>query len=94
MFDIAGGSGKIGFISPVSTHICSECNRIRLTSGGMIRPCLFSDTEYNVKELLRSGQSDDEIRVFVKEVVRVKPEKKHEMGQIRKCQRSLQGIGG
>ncbi len=94
MFDIAGGSGKIGFISPVSTHICSECNRIRLTSGGMIRPCLFSDTEYNVKELLRTGQSDDEIRAFVKEVVRVKPEKKHEMGQIRKCQRSLQGIGG
>ena len=32
MFDIEGGSGKIGFISPVSTHICSECNRIRLTS--------------------------------------------------------------
>ncbi|MBA4389439.1 MAG: GTP 3',8-cyclase MoaA [Syntrophus sp. (in: bacteria)] len=94
MFDIAGGSGKIGFISPVSTHICSECNRIRLTSGGMIRPCLFSDTEYNVKALLRGGQSDDEIRAFVKEVVRVKPEKKHEMGQIRKCQRSLQGIGG
>jgi cyclic pyranopterin phosphate synthase len=94
MLDIPGGSGKIGFISPVSTHICSECNRIRLTSGGMIRPCLFSDTEYNVKELLRGGQSDDEVRAFVKEVVRVKPEKKHEMGQIRKCQRSLQGIGG
>ena len=94
MFEIAGGSGKIGFISPVSTHICSECNRIRLTSGGMIRPCLFSDIEYNVKELLRGGKSDDEIKAFMKEVVKVKPERKAEMGQIRKCQRSLRGIGG
>jgi cyclic pyranopterin phosphate synthase len=94
MFDIEGGSGKIGFISPVSTHICSECNRLRLTSSGMIRPCLFSDTEYDVKALLRGGKSDEEIIEFVKEVVRVKPEKKLEMGQIRKCQRSLRGIGG
>jgi len=94
MFDIEGGSGKIGFISPVSTHICSECNRIRLTSNGMIRPCLFSDTEYDVKALLRGGKSDEEIMAFVKEVVRVKPEKKMEMGQIRKCQRSLRSIGG
>jgi cyclic pyranopterin phosphate synthase len=94
MFDIEGGSGKIGFISPVSTHICSECNRIRLTSNGMIRPCLFSDTEYDVKALLRGGKSDEEIMAFVKEVVRVKPEKKLEMGQIRKCQRSLRSIGG
>ena len=53
----------------------------------MIRPCLFSDTEYDVKALLRGGKSDEEIRAFVKEVVRVKPEKKLEMGQIRKCQR-------
>jgi cyclic pyranopterin phosphate synthase len=94
MFDIEGGSGKIGFISPVSTHICSECNRIRLTSSGMIRPCLFSDTEYDVKALLRGGKSDEEIKAFVKEVVRVKPERKQEMGQIRKCQRSLRSIGG
>jgi len=93
MFDIEGGSGKIGFISPVSTHICSECNRIRLTSNGMIRPCLFSDTEYDVKALIRGGKTDDEIAAFVKDVVRRKPERKRELGQIRKCQ-SLRGIGG
>src|SRR5690606_11802245 len=50
MFKIANSLGRIGFISPVSTHICSECNRIRLTSQGMIKPCLFSDTEYDVKK--------------------------------------------
>jgi hypothetical protein len=47
-----------------------------------------------VKALLRGGKSDEEIIEFVKEVVRVKPEKKLEMGQIRKCQRSLRSIGG
>lgn len=94
MFDIKGGNGKIGFISPVSTHICSRCNRIRLTSNGMIRPCLFSSTEYDVRTLLRTKRSDEEIKSFVKEVVKRKPEKKNEMGQIKKCQMSLREIGG
>ncbi len=94
VYDIGGGSGRIGFISPVSSHICAECNRIRLTSNGMIRPCLFSDVEYDVKALLRSGKSDEEIGEFVHNVVKVKPEKKLEMGTIRKCQRSLRNIGG
>lgn len=94
MFKIKGGAGKIGFISPVSSHICSECNRIRLTANGMIRPCLFSDVEYDVKKLMREGHTDEEIKAFVKDIVRVKPEKKHEIGQIKKCQRSLRHIGG
>ena len=94
VYDIIGGSGRIGFISPVSSHICSECNRIRLTSRGMIRPCLFSDVEYDVRALLRSGKSDEEIREFIVNVVKVKPEKKLEMGAIKKCQRTLRNIGG
>lgn len=94
VFDIGGGSGRVGFISPVSSHICAECNRIRLTANGMIRPCLFSDVEYDVKSLIRSGKSDDEIREFIRGVVKVKPERKLEMGAIRKCQRSLRNIGG
>ena len=94
VFDVKGGRGRIGFISPVSTHICRECNRLRLTSQGMIRPCLFGDEEYDVKALMRSGASDDEIAEFIMNTVRAKPEKKAEMGQIRKCQRSLRQIGG
>jgi cyclic pyranopterin phosphate synthase len=94
MFNIKGAAGKIGFISPVSSHICSECNRIRLTSNGKIRPCLFSDVGYDVKKLLREGKSDEEIKSFIINIVKVKPERKDEMGQIKKCQRSLQHIGG
>lgn len=94
VYDIGGGSGRIGFISPVSSHICAECNRIRLTASGMIRPCLFSDVEYDVKSLLRSGSDDETIKAFVRDVVKVKPERKLEMGSIKKCQRTLRNIGG
>jgi GTP 3',8-cyclase len=88
------GRGKVGFISPVSTHICGECNRIRLTSEGMVRPCLFSDTEYDVKRLLRGTASDKEIADLVSNAVKAKPERKRDIGQIKKCQHSLRGIGG
>lgn len=94
MFNIKGSLGKIGFISPVSTHICGECNRIRLTSNGMIRPCLFSDTEYDVKRLLRGNAGDDDIKQFITEIVHEKPERKHEIGLVKKCQKSLRNIGG
>jgi cyclic pyranopterin phosphate synthase len=94
MFKIKGSLGKIGFISPVSSHICEECNRIRLTSNGMIRPCLFSDVEYDVKKLLRGGADDQEIKAFIGNIVRDKPERKYEIGQVKKCQRSLRNIGG
>ncbi len=94
MFKLKGGKGEIGFISPVSTHICSECNRIRLTSDGNIMPCLFSDIKYDVKRLLRANASDEEVKAFIKNADQEKPHRKYELGQIKKCQRSLRNIGG
>ena len=94
MFLLKGGRGQVGFISPMSSHICRECNRIRLTPDGKLKPCLFSPTEYDVKALLRGGASDRELVEFVRDVVRAKPEKKLEGGTIRKCQRSMRNIGG
>jgi GTP 3',8-cyclase len=94
VFSMQGSQGKVGFISPVSSHICSECNRIRLTSHGTIKPCLFSDTEYDLKGLLRGGAGNEEIRTFVRNAVKEKPERKREIGLIKKCQMSLRHIGG
>ena len=94
MYSINGSEGKVGFISPMSTHICHECNRIRLTPDGRLKPCLFSDEEYDVKALLRGGATDEEIRLFTADVVKAKPERKAETGQIKKCQRSMRNIGG
>jgi cyclic pyranopterin phosphate synthase len=94
MFRFPGGTGQIGFISPMSSHICHECNRIRLTPDGKLKPCLFSDAEYDVKALLRGNATDEQVGDFIREVVGAKPEKKFETGTIKKCQRSMRNIGG
>ncbi len=80
MFTIPGGAGQVGFISPMSSHICHECNRLRLTADGKIKPCLFSDAEYDVRALLRGGATDEQIGAFISDVVAAKPERKFESG--------------
>jgi cyclic pyranopterin phosphate synthase len=73
-FRFENAPGVIGFISPISNHFCNECNRLRLTADGKLRPCLFSETEIDLKPALRSGASDDEIRRLIKLSIEVKPE--------------------
>jgi len=53
MYDIKGGQGRIGIISPYSNHFCASCNRLRLTSDGNLRTCLFSDRVYRLRPALR-----------------------------------------
>ena len=52
-YQLPGAKGLFGFISAVSQHFCAQCNRIRLTAEGKIRPCLFSSQEVDIKEKLR-----------------------------------------
>lgn len=47
--------GKIGIITPISNHFCSECDKLRLTADGKIRPCLLSDSEVDVSDAIRAG---------------------------------------
>jgi cyclic pyranopterin phosphate synthase len=65
--------GVIGFISPISNHFCKECNRLRLTADGKLRPCLFSETEIDLKPALRGGAADDEIERLIKLSIEIKP---------------------
>jgi cyclic pyranopterin phosphate synthase len=78
-FCFEGAPGVIGFINAVSHQFCSECNRIRLTADGKLRPCLFSETEIDLKTPIRSGASDSEIERLVRLSIEVKPEK-HDIG--------------
>jgi cyclic pyranopterin phosphate synthase len=55
------GIGRIGFINPVTQPFCHSCNRLRLTAEGQIRNCLFSTEEWDARELLRGGASEDEL---------------------------------
>lgn len=73
-FRFEGASGVIGFITPLSNHFCKECNRLRLTADGKLRPCLFSETEIDLKPALRGGASDSEIERLITLAVAVKPE--------------------
>ncbi|SOB59723.1 GTP 3',8-cyclase [Pseudodesulfovibrio profundus] len=53
MFSIEGGKGRLGLISPYTNHFCGTCNRLRLTSDGNLRTCLFSDKVYRLRPVLR-----------------------------------------
>jgi cyclic pyranopterin phosphate synthase len=65
--------GVLGFISPISHHFCSSCNRLRMTCDGKLRPCLFSETEVDVISAMRSGSTDIEIERILKRSIAIKP---------------------
>ena len=58
IFRLPGFQGELGFITPMSSHHCRTCNRLRLTAAGALRPCLFGDAEIDIKTPLRQGASD------------------------------------
>jgi cyclic pyranopterin phosphate synthase len=55
LYRLPGAKGNIGLISPISAHFCGECNRLRLTADGKLKPCLHSGDEYSIKGLDRDG---------------------------------------
>lgn len=69
-----GAAGVLGFISPLSNHFCGKCNRLRLTADGKLRPCLFSETEIDIKTAIRNDAPDNEIERLIKLAIQVKPE--------------------
>jgi cyclic pyranopterin phosphate synthase len=70
----AGKIGAVGFISPISHHFCDECNRLRLTSEGKLRSCLLNDRETDLKSLLRSGASDQDLVATIRQTILDKPQ--------------------
>jgi cyclic pyranopterin phosphate synthase len=91
----ADGQGEIGFISPVSEPFCGDCNRIRLTAEGMLRTCLFSINETDLRAPMRDGASDAELEQIVRDAVWRK-ELKHRIGDPGFVQpaRTMSRIGG
>jgi len=92
---IEGGKGEIGFISPISSHFCAQCNRLRLTPDGKIRTCLFSDEEIDLKAALRRSGGEVMLEKILYHALQAKPEG-HRIGDMRfkKCQRGMHAIGG
>lgn len=65
-YTIKQGKGIFGIITSISKPFCNDCDRIRLTADGKLVPCMFSKMEFDLKEKLRSGASDEEIKNFIK----------------------------
>lgn len=71
-YTFAEGGGSIGLISPVTEPFCHTCNRLRLTAEGCLRNCLFSTTEWDVRDLVRHGASDASIATLFHDCVAAK----------------------
>ena len=65
-FSILENGAKLGFISSVTESFCNNCDRIRITADGNLRPCLHANREYPLRELMRDGISDDELLEKIK----------------------------
>lgn len=93
-FRFEGAKGEIGFISPLSSHFCKSCNRLRLTPDGKIRACLFSDEEVDLKTRLRE-KGEEGVLEALREALTKKPYIGIRDGfRFRKCQRGMNSIGG
>jgi len=91
----ADGIGEIGIIAPVSQPFCGHCSRIRITSDGKIRTCLFSQIDHDLHSVMRRGGSDHEMAAYIRNVV-MKKEERHHIGEpgFQKPSRSMVHIGG
>jgi cyclic pyranopterin phosphate synthase len=89
------GIGEIGIIAPVSHPFCGHCSRIRITSDGKIRTCLFSVWDHDLHALMRRGDSDDQLASFIRSVVE-KKEERHHIGEsdFVPASRTMVHIGG
>ena len=89
------GIGEIGIIAPVSHPFCGHCSRIRITSDGKIRTCLFSVWDHDLHELMRRGASDEDLVEFIRGVV-ARKEERHHIGEpdFVPASRTMVHIGG
>ncbi|MGH9598564.1 MAG: GTP 3',8-cyclase MoaA [Terracidiphilus sp.] len=89
------GRGEIGIIAPVTLPFCGACSRVRLTSDGKIRTCLFSQVEHDLYGRMREGADDEELHAYIARIVQGK-EARHHIGEpgFLKPSRSMVHIGG
>ncbi|MES2220955.1 MAG: GTP 3',8-cyclase MoaA, partial [Acidobacteriota bacterium] len=89
------GLGEIGIIAPVSHPFCGHCSRVRLTSDGKLRTCLFSQSDHDLYGVVRRGGNDADLAEFIRRTVDRK-EARHHIGEpdFLKPSRSMVHIGG
>jgi cyclic pyranopterin phosphate synthase len=92
-FKLPGAKGTIGFITPISEHFCFNCNRLRLTADGKLRPCLLSAYEVDLKGPLRAGVDAEGLKKLIEEAVANKP-RRHRIAEGEVPRRPFSQVGG
>jgi GTP 3',8-cyclase len=94
-YNFADGQGKVGIITAVSNPFCDHCNRIRMTADGKLRTCLFSTNETDLKKLIRTGATDENIIDALNQAVLIKePGHKINLDDFERPTRAMHAIGG
>ena len=98
VYKVSGLEGSIGIIPAFSRSFCNTCNRLRITSKGDIKTCLYDGGVFSIRDYLRSGASDTELETKFKELIRLKPKDGFEAEQLRvkgsNATESMSTIGG
>lgn len=89
-YKLPGAKGRVGLINPISCKFCQDCNRVRLTSTGMLKLCLHSNREIDLKKPLREGK---DIRRIIEEAILTKDES-HKLEEKEYIERNMNEIGG
>jgi cyclic pyranopterin phosphate synthase len=94
-YRFSDGEGEIGIIAPVSHPFCGHCSRIRITSDGKLRTCLFSALDHDLHGLMQRGATDEKLAEFIVNVVE-KKEERHHIGEpgFVPASRTMVHIGG
>ena len=94
-FTFDDGVGEIGIIAPVSRPFCGHCSRVRLTSDGKIRTCLFSQSDHDLYGRMVRGGTDAGLAAYIRGIVMQK-EARHHIGEpgFEKPSRNMVHIGG
>lgn len=91
LYRLPGGLGDVGLISPVSAHFCGECDRLRLTADGKLKPCLHGEAEFSIKGLDRAGMEAQMRRAILAKLERHAPLSSAQPSQ---AGRAMHRIGG
>ncbi len=94
-FQFQDGSGRVGFINPVSQPFCDHCNRLRITAEGKLRNCLFSTQEWDARSIIRSNASQAQLQKLILDCVGAKKQAHGiDSSQFQRPQRAMYQIGG
>ncbi|KYH28276.1 MULTISPECIES: GTP 3',8-cyclase MoaA [Clostridium] len=91
-YKLPNAKGRVGLINPISSHFCSNCNRLRLTADGKVKPCLHSNEEIDIKTVLRQG---GDVLPIIRKALEIKPKEHHiNKGDYTPVNREMVQIGG